>query len=160
MYQINAKSYIRLMRDLMLTPVQSEMTHNPDGTITCPGILLHFEVRTSSFNGEKSIIATRYLEVLLCRFSMAFVGVFDDTQKLQARSWDNVSNHSSCWIDAVNDEFTKVYFELSEKVNANLAPSELAHYCWPSEPKRISLTYRTIANEYKKELVGFEYVKG
>jgi hypothetical protein len=44
-------------------------------------------------------------------------------------SWDNVSNHDSCWSDGVEREISKLYFRFAKEINPNKAPVDMHQFC-------------------------------
>jgi hypothetical protein len=51
-------------------------------------------------------------------------------KEIELNRWENVGNHDTCWIDAVESRINEVYFSMCEKVNPNIAPKDLSLNCF------------------------------
>ncbi len=82
--------------------------------------------------------------------------------------WENVGNHDSCWIDAVDSRLSEVYFEMCAQVNKDKAPKLLNEYSdfdlfHPVEFVEVTLDWDTERNkehghQYWKKVTDFKLI--
>lgn len=155
MFQIDTIHYITMLRDLLLPDSEREMKYQvdslmgkryQDGNVKCDALLITIDLSMKDWVNGKDFGRRCNLHILLCGYSSAFMAETDmverpgptpvrtekpDREKGLDDTWRNVSNHSSCWKDAINDEINRIYFRWSREILARSgsgkAPKDLSH---------------------------------
>lgn len=78
--------------------------------------------------------------------------------------WEMVSDHDSCWRDAVRSAITKEYFRQAKEINERprggkpVAPRDLTESCYVHRVERVHLAYEPIdpSNPHRKRLTLLE----
>lgn len=69
--------------------------------------------------------------------------------------WKYLIDHDSCWKDVMRDTINKVYFEMCESVNPNVAPVSLQNNCWFFRaPKLVKIKTESVlfSNKHKSSI--------
>jgi hypothetical protein len=151
MFTICVRSYVEMVRALLLSAEERNMTYGreQDGNLEGPAVLISVDLSMDDFAGDKSYSRRGLVHVLCCGHSKTFMAITDlaqkpassPTHKKQLNSntqlddtWRNVSNHDSCWKDAVDQEINKIYFSWSQEIlkesGSGLAPKDLYQSAW------------------------------
>lgn len=129
MININARSVIYSARNLLMPQQQSNSIRGGEYPIrTERGLLFALDTNISHRDSHKNGKEARgFIYVLVCGHSTAFVSYrpYNELDK-----WENVSNHDSCWIDAIETELNSFYFRLCKLADDMVAPRDLDQRTW------------------------------
>lgn len=85
-----------------------------------------FDVRVASHENHDSYHASCSAHILLYAktengsvrtFFARRERCFDRYTNVPDEQWENISNHDSCWSDAIRSKLTRIYFDLADEVN-------------------------------------------
>lgn len=72
----------------------------------------------------------RFIHILIVGDHNAFVA--HSSIGVRDPEWVNVGNHDTCWIDSVETELNRIYFDMCKAVDDTVAPRELNQQTWLS----------------------------
>jgi hypothetical protein len=155
MFKLPVEQYIRTIRDLVLT--DKELTFNTDGSYSCMGVELRLDFQVydyDSFDEKTGRFPARHqgVSIILCRNTTVFMA---DVNGTAVGPYENISNHDSCWIDAIHCEVTTRYFRMCSQVNDDVAPRTLESSASVDRfriPQKVRVTY--VADDSNKKLSG------
>lgn len=151
MFKIDTDSYVRMLRDLLLPEQDRQMIYQEDGSREAKGLIISIDLSMKDYTGGAGDYPGHrgLVHVLVCGYSSAFMAMTDiaqlaeptpqRTEKIDRelgldQTWRNVSNHSSCWIDAIRDEINRIYFQWSRHIlkrsGSGSAPKDLSQHAW------------------------------
>lgn len=165
MFAVNLRSYFRAVRNSLIPddyPRQTEF--RDDGTIVTPGFSVSFDLTVRSRKDiDKRSETSVYL--ILCKNTTVMFAEGDRYPAPQLSEYRNISNHDSCWIDSIQQEFTGIYFRMCREVDDSVAPIELDDNCShriSGDPRPVKVVLKCVPEkDYGSiyEVVGFDNIK-
>lgn len=157
MIQISSHSVIHSLKNLLLPSDENHVHYGVDrASNKWRSIGFTLDVSVSERNTENK--ARALVSILIVGAQMAFyrVSSFGD-MPVKPAPYKNVSNHDSCWIDALDAELAKTYFAMCDTVNPDAAPITLDTNTWfhGTAPKFYEVT---LADDVERnEVYGSKY---
>lgn len=118
MIDISARYVISSFKDMLLPDGHQNYRynqHDPRSNVhlIARGLRFSFDIRISASGNSLANASNANVQVLVVGNHKAFV-------KFGNADWVNVGNHDSCWIDSVESELRRTYFDMCDYVNAPL----------------------------------------
>ncbi len=129
MFTIELDKIICQIIDSVLNRNDSHISINP-GVIRKKGIIFK-NIRLTIIDPKNARCKATTECMLICCGTSVFSIIRNENHKrftwrdILNTEWINLSNHDSCWIDAIRSFFNEIYFELCENVNNKVAPITL-----------------------------------
>lgn len=137
------------------------------------GLLLMFHSEACSFGSSHIFTSRRDLIGVVVAGHRVWIKrvpaeVEDRTKLLKPDdSWENISNHDSCWRSAIRDACTKIYFDQCEQVNVErekkeyhrVAPRDITihiYTMWSPLFQQAVVEWKKSNREYFLDLVNVE----
>lgn len=161
MFQIPVASVVCMLKDMASQDKEYWKQHSfENGILTQNGIHVVLDLSVSDYTDEGEHLTCRQtVHFLLCGYTSVFVTVDNSwpVHTIPVEKFENISNHDSCWRDAIERFLSKLYFEWCAKVNPNKAPRDLHNFCWSLLRKpmeKVSISSKTKKDDsYHKDLV-------
>ena len=148
-----------------------------------PGLLFSLRLNLSNYEDDYTFSYTQNIFILFCGNTSVFTAEINShlnkPEDIPNDVWENPSNHDSCWRSDGIYIFSKIYFDMAEKINADrvaaglekIAPVKMDEFCQLRdffkqglyEPtrrrpfKQVIVTHRRIRGEnYKREILSID----
>lgn len=122
MIQISSHSVIHSLKNMLLPSDENHVHYGADRASNkwrAIGFTMDVSVAERGTNNK----ARALVSILIVGAQMAFYRRSDfGDMPAKPQPYKNVSNHDSCWIDALGTELSKTYFDMCDHVNPNVAP--------------------------------------
>lgn len=160
---------------LIRTIVDQEMERTPGDIRSSCAFVVAFDLRMDNFSGKGKHASRRETVHFLFQrphdsrtgSTHTFFAIGDANTPVDKLDWEFLSSHDSCWIDAVSQEISKIYFRMADEVETasgvGIAPCELSEsadlalFCKPFQWVRVSIE-KDLRDEFGyKKFVSFPF---
>lgn len=129
MFSIDADQMVCYLKDVLIghkspNGIQSDKWKHKDGVWTKPGLLVELDLRLTDYapvnKGEESRSRVGRVFFLMCGntnvFAYTHQGGYRYRTELPWESFTNISNHDTCWRDAIRSFLSRLYAKWSEEL--------------------------------------------